>query len=314
MFESKSKWGMAQFIVPILAILIPSGIALWPILNTESPKKELRYEVISVTPVGPTQASGFHDLTLLRGDKPISEPFLATIRLVNSGTVPINKSDFTTPIIIKVTMGIGLPDFFKFTVPTWPNKEGRVFGKPTPIKFIDARIAGTSPQNIPATLSITDSEVSIAELLLNVRDEILIEILTSGGPPRLIAEARIFGITEVTPISPSKKESDAKKLSEKIRGTVMVVLGVVLAFIGAFAWIARPPLLSAKDVVTTRPGWALFIMIMASGASVVLFDTGADKLHWESSQIWIAIGLYFLVYCLVVVLAVRERIKSTKTA
>src|SRR5437016_3834297 len=93
--RDKLKWFIAFVVIPTLAIIVPA----WP--QFFKPKKLLQYDVIAVSPLGPTQARGFADLRLLKGDKPIDEPYLATVRIFNSGDEPIAASDFATPIAIK---------------------------------------------------------------------------------------------------------------------------------------------------------------------------------------------------------------------
>jgi hypothetical protein len=282
-----------QIILPIAILVVSSVVTLWPTI-TES-KKGLRYEVVAVTPLGPTQAKGFGDLRLMKGDKPIERPYLATVRFITGGK-PIEQSDFASSVTIKSAAKPGSVFFWKFGMQDLPLEKlsgEKLGGHETwnPV-FIDARVAARNPNNLPVTVTYTAQAVNIAPLLLNPSDEFLIEILVNGGPPVLTAEARVAGIKELEKIVPSP---DAKSHRN---GIICIVLAAALLVVAFLVWASRSLFRRFGNNAVLpigRIAWALAAFVITTATSALLFRQGVALLNVEEfgRSFWL---LVFLVY------------------
>lgn len=264
---------VTQIVLPSLALLASIAVGLWPFVT--QPQKGLRYEVVAVTPLGPAQARGFGDLKLLKGDRLISEPYLASVRFTN-GDVEIQQSHFAVPITIRAEPTPGSTFFLNFGFWATPDKTAKIVGEgriPKPVEFIDARVAGKKPENLPVTLTYSPRDVAIAPLLLNPLDEFLVEILVDGGPPSLKAEARIAGIRELEETVPTVDKK------ARAQGILLVVLTSFLTFIALLMWVSmmmplRKPLLMQKK-------WILGIFFVMVVVAAVLVRLGSEMLRIE---------------------------------
>jgi len=249
-----------QGVVPLLVVAVPIA---WPLLHKE--QQALHYEVVSVTPIGPTQARGFKDLTLYKGKKQIDNAYLATVRFVNAGDKEIEESDFAAPLTIRGGAG----HFFRFFdlawAPTWQ-------GKPqAPLEFLDARVAGSQPRNIPVSITLSEKEVRIAPLLLNRGDEFQVEILLSGQLPGLVADARIRGVKALERIA--RKAKGDSPVGGTAQGVGYLMVGLALLGATTFVLLLMSPKKTVIHSLSGRPLWILgFVtaVIMASGAGLLL--------------------------------------------
>lgn len=177
--------------LPVIAILVTIVVAAWP---QRQVRKDLRFEVIAVTPLGPAQASGFQDLRLQKGNDTIDQPYLASVRFVNVGEVSIVAADFEVPITIAARLDLGRAFYGKLDFATIKESGKKSLVEP---KFIDARIAGAKPSDLPLKVVVTPGAIEVGRLLLNQGDEFVVETLVSGGPPNLYVSARIAGVKDI---------------------------------------------------------------------------------------------------------------------
>jgi len=190
----------ALFGVAVLTIVVPY---LWPQSPPPPPpKKSLSYGVVSVTPLGPANVSGFQSLRIFYGDAPIENPFLVSVLIVNNGEIEIKPDDFTTPITVLLQVGDKL--IFP-AVAGYSWKEGDFTNVKNPIfapviqarRLIDARVASVTPPDLQAKLTKGADRVMIERLLLNPGDQIGIEMLVAGGAPTAVVQARIAGVIQL---------------------------------------------------------------------------------------------------------------------
>lgn len=185
----------------VLTLAIGAGVALW--IYKKQTYKALSYNVVSISPLMPLQARGFADLRLLKGDKPIEQPFLITIRIANTGDLNISPTDFSVPLTIR-PIGIGLIggkiDDDKlgkmgFSILHIPYK---TVTNPFPPQVLDARVASTNPPKIPVEVVTSRPQLEIRPLLLNGGDEFTVEMLINGDVQAIEVTGRIAGISKIS--------------------------------------------------------------------------------------------------------------------
>lgn len=149
----------------IFGILIFSlGIALKILLS--SIHESISYEVISNTSLGLRNVSPiFGDLPSI--NQQISDLHLITIRLWNSGTVPILHKDFTSPISFD-------------------------FGERA--RILDAEALLEAPYRGKVSLNLETKMLKVNPPLLNGKDSILLKALVSHGGDEVKVYGHIYGI------------------------------------------------------------------------------------------------------------------------
>lgn len=238
-----SHWAW-RFVGWFVAVLVGAGSTVW--VYKKQSHKAVSYRVVSISPLGPLQARGFSDLKLSKGDKTIERPFLITISLTNSGDVNIVPSDFATPLTIKPIASPWPIDKSKNDKKdAVPSIEGSIYKIPFKgllgyiggAQVVDARIASTSPSQIPVELVITPENLQVRPLLLNVGDEITVEMLISGDVSAIEVGARIAGVKRVTEdASVDAAAAEAKAtwyliaaFSSMVIGFIAIVFSVILS-------------------------------------------------------------------------------------
>lgn len=243
----------------LLLLTVPALATLWPYLKQSN--KALQYRVTSVSPLGVSQAAGFKDLRLMKGDRVVESPYLATVKVSNSGDVAITEADFASPITIKPSLSL----FKKFFLSDLASRAGSeklpytfgpgAFDMSRAPTFIDARIAGASPSNIPAKLKVLTDSVEILPVLLNPGDTVLVELLVSGGTPAFGVDARIAGVKAV-----EEEQSPRNWLPRFRAGSLFLVA----CFMLLVAWVARQ--LSRAETVVAAPRWLVTSIYWGSAA------------------------------------------------
>ncbi|WP_216205500.1 hypothetical protein [Amycolatopsis aidingensis] len=103
----------------------------------------------------------------------VTDPTLVVFRLACSGRLPIEKSDFEQPLIIKF---------------------------PGAIDILSVEISKRAPENLVVDTTIDAQGVAVAPLLLNHGDLIEFQVLTEGKPTNVEIDSRISGLSKVRQI------------------------------------------------------------------------------------------------------------------
>lgn len=93
--------GIKKFIQSIITIVIPIvGIVLaaWPFLFKD--KRELSYEIKPILEMGIFSGDKWPGLQLLFEKNKIDNGGLMTIKLINTGSIPIYAKEFDGPLVI----------------------------------------------------------------------------------------------------------------------------------------------------------------------------------------------------------------------
>jgi hypothetical protein len=66
---------------------------------------------------------------------------------------------------------------------------------------VSAEIASQTPSNIGAQLTVLDSRIELAPLLLNPGDQLLVQVLLSSAKPNTSLDARVLDVSSFAPIN-----------------------------------------------------------------------------------------------------------------
>jgi hypothetical protein len=163
----------------------------------------------------------------------------------NCGTTAILESDFQDSIRLKST---------------------------TDVKVLSAKAFSVHPNNLRSRISATDSEVTIAPMLLNPESHLVIQILYSGEKANFKPDVQIANITEPKLLqqpSPEKKY----ELSTSILRTIIALAISFLLFYIAKLWLnysLNSASTDATNTLNTIKTLTIFAAIGGSGGTLIL--------------------------------------------
>jgi hypothetical protein len=102
---------------------------------------------------------------------PIKDAWYATLRIVNSGTKDISKSEWHAPFRFRFGGGVTI---------------------------LSAKVSGLTPPGSPPNASIVESSVEIEPVLMNKRDLIEVQVVASGPMKAPSSESRITGVQKLS--------------------------------------------------------------------------------------------------------------------
>lgn len=156
-FWFNSFLGLAAIVVPVY---------LW---LADFSAKAITVRLESSATLGLPADSSIHDLQIFVNGSKIGSPYVSTLTLTNTGSKPIQSSDFETPLELRT-----LNDS----------------------KLVTAQVSRTDPADIPVGISVEDSRSKIQPFLMNPGDKVIFS-LVSTGPLNLAVHARIAGVREI---------------------------------------------------------------------------------------------------------------------
>jgi hypothetical protein len=148
--------------VAILGIVVP---LIW---QSDLSFRSMELRLSSSTSLEP--ASKILDLQVVLDGKKLETPYSSSLELINTGSKTVLSSDFDKPIEILIGDGA---------------------------KLVTARITDTTPNDIPAEISLLGNAIRIAPHLSNPKDSISLSIITSGEKPVYSVRGRIAGIQHI---------------------------------------------------------------------------------------------------------------------
>jgi hypothetical protein len=188
-----------QFVGTVLALL---AILLSLILYyKQRQKKALSYEVLSATPLLSVGGEIKGRVKILFDDEPVEDVGLFIVKIRNSGSVPIIKTDYEHRIKLN-------------------------FGEN--IKILSSEIIETKPKNLPAKIHLQEKKVVCDSILLNADDSLTVKVLVSGSGD-LSIDGRIQGVKEI--INATFENKSSKTFSNL---WMLMVLGFVFGFTVSF--------------------------------------------------------------------------------
>lgn len=158
-------WQFLGAFFALVAILV--SIFLY---QKQRQRKELAYEIISKTPLLGAKEEIRGGLQVMFHGKPVQNPHLIMVRIINSGNLPITSNDYERPI----SLGFG--------------EEAQI---------LTAETISTNPDNLRVSIKAEGKKVVIAPMLLNQGDSITLKILIAEFAGQMIVDGRITGVKRI---------------------------------------------------------------------------------------------------------------------
>jgi len=188
-------WQFLGAIFGFVAILV--SIFLY---QKQRQRKELAYEIISKTPLLGAKEEIRGGLQVMFHGKPVQNPHLIVVRIINSGNLPITSTDYERPI----SLGFG--------------EEAQI---------LTAETIRTNPSNLRASVKAEGKKVVIAPILLNQGDSITLKILIAEFTGQVVVDCRITGVKRIM------------KFVER-KSTPTLVAGLLLMMGSSFIMMLQP--------------------------------------------------------------------------
>ncbi len=172
--EKIINWIAIIFIPVVLFVLTP----IWDSLFKE--KKLLQYSIVRETSalgLG-IKIDEWPNLQFVHGENEIDNVISTTILIQNTGKVPIESSEFDSPILINF------------------EEDG---------KIITHKIVKKIPEDLPIDLKFVGSTLSVNPILLNPGDAFFVKILSKSKLVVKSASARIVGLKRISKLIPHQR-------------------------------------------------------------------------------------------------------------
>lgn len=198
--DTVANWAQILSLPLTVIVMLVSFWVAW--LQRRRKELEKRAELIPLT----RGVNGYAErMEVLYDGKPVLHPHLATIRLRNSGNVPITAQDFAAPLTFR-------------------------FGEQSEI--LHAEVSEKYPGNLGMSVQIEKGTVKLKPGLLNPKDGFVLRVL-GGRIDSIEIDHRIVGVRDIV---------DARRGPPSARvglGTALFLLALVslaLALQSAFVW------------------------------------------------------------------------------
>lgn len=191
-----------QFIGAMLALFGIGGM-FW-IYWLQRQSRELTFGIVSSRRPLAIADELSSRVTVQLDGKLVQNLHLLVFGLKNSGQRAIAPSDFQSQLAI-----------------SFP--EGQV---------VSAEIASQLPSNLGGLLSISESQIQLAPLLLNPNDQILIQVLLSATNPAWSVDTRILDISSLTSINSRPKLPSFFESGLPVMMLICILTGIYFIFFG----------------------------------------------------------------------------------
>jgi len=188
-FLSDRKW-LFGIIITIIGAFVPVAIAL-----IQRDRKEFSCEVISKATVLDTSNPAFSKVKSYFQERELKKLAVWTVKLTNSGSVPILRETFDSPIILTM--------------------RGEV-------SVLTILVSESHPPGFRPKVKQMVNDIVIESTLWNPNDNVTLQILVDGQSTGLEAVARIAGIREVTTTDPTNYK-------ERKRAYMSIILSILSA-------------------------------------------------------------------------------------
>ncbi len=196
-----------QFVSVLVGVIAISLAIYFDVRNNET--KELTISILGSTSLvqvngGAAERSAFEEIEVYYKNQRVDDLSLLLISIHNSGTQEILKVDFERPLIV---------DF------------------PIQTKVFEVVVLEAYPNSLRVDVDAYDNHVSLAPLLLNQNDQIVLQLLVMDFPldrlpDNMAVDTRIAGIYDIAVINDSKTENDGP-----ITFNLLAVFNIVQFFV-----------------------------------------------------------------------------------
>lgn len=169
-------WEPLGVVIPAFLVICGGVFALYKYIKSKQ-RKELRYSIVTDILLADIRddISSSNDIKVMVSGKKVQNVRFTTIRVRNSGNVPIKQEDYEIPL--------------------W-FMEGSMFRSKS---LINASVNNTVPIGIPATiLNFEDiDKIGISKILLNSGDEVYFSMILSDYKDEIKVNGRVVGVKEI---------------------------------------------------------------------------------------------------------------------
>lgn len=215
---------MWQFILPMLAIVV-AVVLYWK----QRTRKKLSYQVISCTPLLSVEEEIEGKLKIFYEGKPVQQVHLITVKVMNSGNIPVLSTDYKRPISFS-------------------------FGEDAEI--LTTEIAKTDPDNLQASVNIQEKKVVLTPILLNQGDSVTLKMLVTKLKNQVPeVDGRVVGVKEIREYH-----------GTRTRLFVLASIGLLVELVAGFGAILTPSfewslILFSVMVIGAMVGIASFVRL-----------------------------------------------------
>lgn len=221
-------------IIPLLAT-IPSWV---PYLLPDT--KELSYKIESQESIlSESNLDNIESLGITFDGKKIEQAQITVLSISNTGTLPIEKSDFSTPLTIS------------------SNQKS---------KFLSAILTKTIPEGINTKVTIVKNIVEIEPLLLNPNDSLSIRLITSGEKVSPKPIARIKGVASIQQLNINNSKISPKVVIFLLINILVVSLGYTI-----INDIFTKTILKRRFTITTQGNIILFLLFTFAYGNMISY-------------------------------------------
>jgi hypothetical protein len=225
--------------VIMAAIAVLNTLVLAIVFQWWRHRKILSYEIASFVPLFTIDRDIKHSVQVLLDGKPAENVHIAIVKITNTGRVPIEEQDFVKPI-------------------------GISFGPDAEI--LVGEIAGTDPEDVPATLTAESQSVFLNPLMMNRGDSIIVQVLVSKPESVVTVAGRVKGIPRLkrrsAPASFQNWQRPAR--SGVLLGVILLVILILLGKIPVepfFLYFIASVGLVVLSIFSSLFAWLIFTAI-----------------------------------------------------
>lgn len=188
--------GWAGVLASALVCAVTVGVMI-VIFQRQQERKGLSYEILTLTPLAIVEEGHNSEVEIRYAGEPVEDVSLITLRIVNSGNVPITEDDYEFPVT--------------FT-----------FGKDA--KLLSAEVLETSPEALKRNgrIAALKNKLLLGMFLLNAGDWVDVKLLVAGFGGQMEVDGRIVGVKDITVV--------------KERRSYWFLLTAMLVLLTAMAW------------------------------------------------------------------------------
>jgi hypothetical protein len=164
-FLRDPAWQFVGALITLLALFV--SILIY---RAGKNRKALSYEFLSRTPLLSMEDEIKGKLQILFEGEPVSKVYLVVLRLTNTGNTPIVSSDYERDVSFLLENST---------------------------RILTAEISETNPENLTASLEVSDNKISMKPVLLNKGDSVTIKALLGEFFGTINADCRIVGVKKI---------------------------------------------------------------------------------------------------------------------
>lgn len=176
-------------------------IPAWLVISFNN-KKSVSYDIQSVSPLVAEEQTDTNGLQVLYHGKVVAKPYVAVIKIINDGGVPIETKDFDGPIDIDSGEGANI---------------------------LAASVISKQPDSIKAKIETREKTVLLMPTLLNPDDTITIKIISGNAKPEHKISGRISGVKNIS--KHGMKDKTREILAFSILSAGAFFFGIIIAIL-----------------------------------------------------------------------------------